>query len=222
MPTVQTSPRDARERESKEAVVAAFRRRALLAAAARVFGAKGFELATMDDIAAEAGVAKGTIYLYYRSKQAIYDAAFAAGLDDLIAVTDARVAAAGAPREALAAFVDARVRYFQDHPDHFRLYVTEVSRMVAERRPRRAGCQAALTAQTKALEAVFARAVASRTMRRVDPAAAALAVFDITRGLVARRLLSRDQSDAAADIAFLVDFIWTGLAPGASRQGRTA
>lgn len=177
----------------------------------------------MDEIAVEAGVAKGTIYLYYRSKQAMYDAAFSAALDDLIAVTDARVQAAATPRDAVAAFVDARVRYFEDHPDHFRLYLTEVSRLMADRRPRRGAAFAAtLAAQTQALEAVFSRAVAARTMRRVDAAAAAHAVFDTTRGLVSRRILSREHGDAARDVAFLVDFIWTGLAPDGPRQGRTA
>ena len=65
---------------TKEAVVAAFRRGELLSAALRVFGAKGFEPATMDAIAEEAQVAKGTIYLYYPSKQAIYDAVFQANV----------------------------------------------------------------------------------------------------------------------------------------------
>jgi len=35
-------------------------------------------------------------------------------------------------------------------------------------------------------------------------------VCDITRGLVARRLLTRGPSDAAREIEFLTDLIWTG------------
>ncbi|MEP6915595.1 MAG: helix-turn-helix domain-containing protein, partial [Acidobacteriota bacterium] len=66
-------------RLSKEDVLTAYRRSALIQAAVRVFGGSGFEGATMDGIAREAGVAKGTIYLYYPSKQSIYDAALTAG-----------------------------------------------------------------------------------------------------------------------------------------------
>ncbi|MEZ5289515.1 MAG: TetR/AcrR family transcriptional regulator [Vicinamibacterales bacterium] len=218
MPAPATRP----GRESKEAVVAAFRRRALLAAASRVFGRKGFEPATMDEIATEAGVAKGTIYLYYPSKRAIYEATFASSLAEITAVTDAGVHAAPTPRAAIAAFVEARVRYFQEHPDAFRLYVTEVSRLVADRGPRRGACRMALDGHTRSLEAVFAAAVGRGEMRGVDPAAAAHAVFDITRGLVARRLLTCAESDAARDVAFLVELIWTGLAPGPHREGPTA
>jgi len=44
------------------------RRAQILDAAARVFVEKGPSAATIDDVAAEAGVAKGTVYLYFDSK----------------------------------------------------------------------------------------------------------------------------------------------------------
>ncbi|MGG5818763.1 TetR/AcrR family transcriptional regulator [Falsiroseomonas sp. HW251] len=46
----------------------------LLEAALDTFRAKGFAATRMDDIAARAGVSKGTIYLYYPSKEAIFEA----------------------------------------------------------------------------------------------------------------------------------------------------
>jgi AcrR family transcriptional regulator len=48
------------------------RRAAILAAAKRVYSAKGFPGATIEDIAAEARVSVGTIYLYYKSKEELY------------------------------------------------------------------------------------------------------------------------------------------------------
>ncbi|MEO0180050.1 MAG: TetR/AcrR family transcriptional regulator [candidate division WOR-3 bacterium] len=44
------------------------KRREILSAARRVFSERGYYQATMDEIASEAGVAKGTLYLYYPSK----------------------------------------------------------------------------------------------------------------------------------------------------------
>lgn len=46
----------------------------LLFAALRCFAAKGFDATTMRDIAREAGVAVGTIYLYFEDKRAVFDA----------------------------------------------------------------------------------------------------------------------------------------------------
>jgi AcrR family transcriptional regulator len=48
------------------------RRDELLRVAGEVFAAKGYHEAKMDDIAAAADVAKGTLYLYFRDKRAIF------------------------------------------------------------------------------------------------------------------------------------------------------
>jgi AcrR family transcriptional regulator len=48
------------------------RRNCLLEAARHVFGTKGYYEATVDDITKAAGVAKGTFYLYFSEKQAIF------------------------------------------------------------------------------------------------------------------------------------------------------
>jgi AcrR family transcriptional regulator len=52
----------------------AARREAILAAARKVFASKGFGGATIVDIAREAGVASGTVYLYYASKLDLFAA----------------------------------------------------------------------------------------------------------------------------------------------------
>jgi len=45
---------------------------AILASARTLFGARGFEAASIDDIALAAGVAKGAVYHHYPSKEAIF------------------------------------------------------------------------------------------------------------------------------------------------------
>src|SRR5262245_28310264 len=99
-------------RPSREEVLTTFRRSALIDAAVHVFGDRGFDSATMDAIAAEARVAKGTIYLYYRSKQAIYDAALETGLAELDRLTSERVESAKGAKDAIAGFIAARTEYF--------------------------------------------------------------------------------------------------------------
>lgn len=198
---------------SKEDIVAEFRRRSIIEAAGHVFGEKGFELATMEAIAEAAHVAKGTVYLYYPSKQAIYDAVFAAGMADIERLIVERLAQAGSAREAIAAFVTVRVEYFQQHPDFFRVYVAEMARQVAGSPESRGACQLALDRQTRALQKLMEKAVAAGEVRPVDPEAAALAVFDMSKGLIGRRLLLGTRTGMHKDITFLTDLIWTGLRP---------
>jgi AcrR family transcriptional regulator len=197
---------------SKEDVVAEFRRRTILDAACHVFGDKGFELATVEAVAEAARVAKGTVYLYYPSKQAIYDAVFAAGMAEMERLIGERVAAADSARDAIAGFVTVRSEYFQQHPDFFRIYVAEFARQVTGT-PDRGACQLALDRQTRALQKVMEKAVASGEVREIDPESAALAVFDMSKGLIGRRLLLGNRGALHKDITFLTDLIWTGLKP---------
>jgi len=63
----------ARERaQGARAIRSAARREAILAAALDEFSARGFAAARLDDIARRAGVAKGTIYLHFRDKEALF------------------------------------------------------------------------------------------------------------------------------------------------------
>src|SRR5579871_2425618 len=57
---------------SARAIRSAARREAILGAALDEFSARGFAAARLDDVAKRAGVAKGTIYLHFRDKEALF------------------------------------------------------------------------------------------------------------------------------------------------------
>jgi AcrR family transcriptional regulator len=213
---VMATPR----RPSKEDVLAAYRRDALLGAAVRVFGERGFDCATMERIAEEADVAKGTTYLYYDSKQSIYDAALSSGFAELDERTREVIDRASSFREAISAFMTARAEYFFEHRDFFRMYVSAMARQITSVKPRASEFQAMVDRQTRRLEQAVGRAVARREIRRVDTAATAVAIFDLTRGLVARRVLSTGNIDLAEDVAFLSELVWRGLRKGSGLKAQ--
>jgi AcrR family transcriptional regulator len=57
---------------SRRSLSAEARRAAILAAALEEFTARGYEGARLDDVARRAGIAKGTIYLYFTDKEALF------------------------------------------------------------------------------------------------------------------------------------------------------
>lgn len=77
---------------SKRQQASQARRQAILDAALDVFIAEGFAAARLDDIAARAGVAKGTIYLFFSDKEDLFEqvvlGAIGPVLADLAAVAD--------------------------------------------------------------------------------------------------------------------------------------
>jgi AcrR family transcriptional regulator len=111
---LSTAERRARER--------AQRRQEILDAARRVFFERGFHRPTMDDVAAGAEVSKGTIYLYFESKEEILALLLLEGLDLLLdEMETAHAAATGAPEDGLGALARAYLRFSQANPSYFRL-----------------------------------------------------------------------------------------------------
>ena len=69
------------------------KRERILLAAMRVFASKGFFGAKVADIALDAGVADGTIYLYFKSKDEVLTSLFEDRMSRLLAVMRAEIAA---------------------------------------------------------------------------------------------------------------------------------
>lgn len=67
----------------------------LLTAALELFVEKGFSATRLDEVAARAGVSKGTLYLYFDSKVALFKAVIAEGLLPVLAEGEALLAETG-------------------------------------------------------------------------------------------------------------------------------
>ncbi len=110
-----TAQRRAREK--------ARRQQEILEAAREVFFEKGIHQATVDDVAAQAEVSKGTVYLYFQSKESILAHLLLEGLSILLS----QLEAAYAPQEPISAekhlrqLVEAYWQFSQTYPDYFRL-----------------------------------------------------------------------------------------------------
>ncbi len=120
-----------RQREKDE------RKSAILNAARAVFFEKGTGRATVDDIAARAEVSKGTVYLYFESKESILAHMLLEGLEILLERLEVaycpgrRLSAARRLRRLATAYLD----FFQEYPDYFRLLMSFDRGQLASRVP---------------------------------------------------------------------------------------
>ena len=80
------------------------RRRTILAAALDEFSARGFAATRLEDVAQRAGVAKGTIYLYFRDKESLFQELVRAMLTPLAGAI-AAAPMAGLPARAVAEMI---------------------------------------------------------------------------------------------------------------------
>jgi len=95
------------------------RRADILAAARRVFGAKGYDGATLDEIAAEAEFAKGTIYGYFDGKRDLFLTMVEEGFDEVADVFRKALATAGDFDGGVRALIAAELGYISEHRDFF-------------------------------------------------------------------------------------------------------
>jgi AcrR family transcriptional regulator len=121
-PTAKARIRGKRGRAEKSAA----RREAVLAAALDEFSARGFAATRIDDVARRAGVAKGTIYLYFHDKEALFQELVRTMLVPLVLALEAPPPDVPI-RALLQAFVDLFVRelYGTKRRDVLRLVITE-------------------------------------------------------------------------------------------------
>jgi AcrR family transcriptional regulator len=203
-------------RKTKQDVVSEFRCAGILEAARRTFASRGFRAATMDEIAQAAGVAKGTLYLYFSSKQAIYLKALEHGLLQMLERTKERVHAAEGIRAKIGAFVETRVRYAEENRDFYRIYAESSDAAVPGSINK--DFQKLYKRQVETFEQVLREAVNRGEIRPLPVRTTAFTIYDMTRSLIIRRLLSRARADIEEDIRFLREFIWTGIGNHEDRE----
>lgn len=90
-------------------------------AALDVFASRGFHETTVAEIARRAGVAKGTIYLYFASKADILIDVFRRYLDEVLDFVDELLDSAMSAPEILAAFVQKQKALLQQEPNLIRV-----------------------------------------------------------------------------------------------------
>ena len=195
---------------------AAHRRHAILEAARTVFARQGYANTGVEDIAGQAGIGKGTLYLYFPSKEQIYLAALLEEARRLDAESRAAMAAAATWQEKLRAFVEVRLRYFDEHQDFMRIYMTEFRTMCLLGKPVHAELYR-LTEQCESqLAQMFATAAGRGEIREIDPELAAMTVSDLIRGLMERRLRQLGRPVGQADTDFVLELVGRALGrPGA-------
>jgi len=98
------------------------RREEIIRAATKVFFEKGLQNATMDEIAEAAELSKGTLYLYYKSKEDLYLAVMNVGFDILHDMFDRALASSAPSIAKLRVMAAIYQEFFRTHRNYFRMF----------------------------------------------------------------------------------------------------
>lgn len=163
------------------------RREQLLDAALVLFTDRGVADTRIEDVTSAAGVAKGTFYLYFRSKDEVIEALRERFLDGLLAMTTQAAAALDTddPWELIDAFVANVIAYDLDDPIAYELLLGDGT------------TDPALLDRCVAIEtAAISRGRDAGVFWAPDPAASARFLFHGVEGLIRDHLRTGGDRDA--------------------------
>ena len=194
-----------------------FKRQSIQAAVIRLMCREGLESVTMERVAQEVGIAKGTVYLHYRDKQELLDAVKEAALDPLTAKLEQIFKSNLPPVRKLETYALRCLAYFDENRDLFRilLYEREVTRAVSGRYRQ--------TRYRRLLDGVAAaidEGTGQGTFREVDSRKAAAMFLDSAVALINQRLLAEETTPVEDDARLMADVFVRGLAADVKKGSR--
>lgn len=160
------------------------RRQEILTAAIKVFGKKGFAATCVGDVADAAKMAKGTVYLYFESKEEIYATAVRLAIEQLNKVATERMVGAVGVSTRLAVAISVRMEFWQEQLNLYRLLLT-VGR---EPQHKRQTHELLRSGHAYFLGILQEGMKAGEIPAKVDLDAVAWAILDMVRGCNERRM----------------------------------
>lgn len=171
------------ERRNREKLA---RREAIIACARELFLSKGFNATTMDEIAQRAELSKGTLYLYFSSKEELYVTVMSEGLKILFDRIEETFKLDLPPDQVIRKLGEVYYRYYLDHRDYFRILFFLEHGDVSKQLPREL-IQENLDKGVRCLQlfaGVVQNGMEEGIFSPVDPRKAALAFWGATNGIL--------------------------------------
>lgn len=192
------------------------KRKIILEAAVHTFAEKGYFSARMRDVAARAGVADGTVYLYFESKEKLlidiledYAKAFVERAErDCQAITDPRGQLRAVLQRHLVSMEAnlALATVFQIELRHSRKFLRRVAK-------------GQVASYLNLLQNIVASGIKRGIFRReIDPKVAARAIFGAVDELVTSWVLAQRPGSLQAQLGPLLDFLFFGLCELTARE----
>ncbi len=214
---VQARGRTGGDMEKKEQRKAEQRERQkteILDVALDVFAARGYDGASMNEMASESGYSVGHIYNVVGTKEALFDAVMIRESSKLTDGLGATIKSCrdGASRECIDRLIDAILEFFDDHRTFFQIYINETGgkRMQIERR----FCNRLVEmkkATDKLLEKLFSKAILENAAVDYDPGDLVIVFSELINGFIAAWAADGYSGNISDKSSVIKHILWNGI-----------
>ncbi len=190
------------------------RKKDIIEAAKRVFAVKGFEKATLDEIAVEAEYGKGTLYNYFKNKEDIFISLMRYELDKMNDILGNSLSKYNDSREQLKEVVKSAILYAKENQIFFRLLMKEVGKLVSHDNN---NVYHDILMENhmfgvKIISDILNNGIKKSEVKNIDTDLAAHIFIFMIRSVIMRVLWLEGKKSMENDIDFLVSVFYDGVA----------
>jgi len=196
---------------TKEEVIKEFRVREILEAARRVMARYGMQGTTVDRVAEEAKVAKGTIYLYFQSKDELVHAAVLEGLREMVAETVRSDDSSMPPLDRIRNLILAQYRIQASNQDFLKTLIIGNSLDIEVESQAGRDFMRVYAGYLDFVASVLQDAIDRGAIRPIDSHFAAFMLGEMLTGSLRRRLLKLASTPLEADADAVVELFLRGI-----------
>ncbi|MDD2891000.1 MAG: TetR/AcrR family transcriptional regulator [bacterium] len=195
-----------KEREKQE------RREEIFNAAKVIFALKGFEKATMEEIAEKAELSKGAIYLHFKSKDELFIDLVENYLDKLTALIRDIVESKKPPFEKITEVVMQIISYLYTNKEFVSIFSPERGEFLHKMQVKRVRDRtlSKLQNQTILIARVIKEGIESGVFKNIDPHASAYILFGMIHTTIAG-LIIYEKKTFKKEAKLIIDMFLTGI-----------
>ena len=198
-------------REAKQEMLRHFMETTIAQAAKTVFAERGYQGATLEEIAQRAGMSKATIYIYYKNKDDLFLQVVEELVHTAITETAEEAASAKAPLEKLAGIVRSKIMFYEREREFFRIYLNEKQGLeVAPKDPHKLALREMYLQGVEATAMVLQEGIEAGVLRPIDSRRLAFYLQEMISTILEQRILGKAQDSVDEAIEQLLDLFLHG------------
>ena len=209
------------KKQERKQVLEALTRQHILDGVIKVITSDGIAGLTMDKVATEAHVAKGTLYVHFQNKEQILEAAvewsIAPLLDQLVDILNSKCA----PVDKLRNFSRCHLQFFATHRELFRIIIIHEQEKAFESTKRYRSDR--YWGFVKHLAVIITEGMRMGVFATLDPAKVAIMFAEANRAIVVHCLASNDWNDIEGNVGIIMKIFLHGIStetPASKPEGK--
>jgi len=196
------------------------KRNEILQASTKVFVKKGFFLTQMEDIAREAGIAKGTIYLYFKSKEELFcsffENIFEQSLLDIEKIKNISCNAI----EKIKMVIKNQLEFCQKNIDLFIMMDREFHHM--EKTLKMAHAQKIMKKYEKiiySLSEIIGQGIKEKLIKKIDPVLISFILIDMVKSTVLKNVKFKSREKLVDQMQTILEIFLNGVGTEKEQHG---